>query len=154
MKTWGFDRVIRTTKKRLKSPCNFVFAVGINAGCLGDPAYWTDLDELTQFSKAKGGAFDINTLPHESAFLSCCGIFLFPHERFPRNSPSVTISAIRKSRYNEFFSWGDDVDRCHKIWAALVGNQPSRTTSEDCGDPRKGQMDLPLKPSEKTPACQ
>src|SRR5881394_913143 len=116
--TWGFDRVIRTAKRNNKSPCNFIFAVGINARCLGDPAYWTDVNRLPQSSQS----VDVNTAPHQSAFLSCCGIFLFPHERFPRNNPSVTISRIRKSRYGEFFSWGNDIAGCCKTWAALLKN--------------------------------
>ena len=128
--TWGFDRVIRTAKKKNKSPSSFVFAVGINSRCLGDPAYWTELNQLTKNSETNSAGFDVNTAPHVSAFLSCCGIFLFPHERFPRNNPSVTISRIRKSFYGEFFSWGYDAAGCRKIWAALNKN-PSGTPPND-----------------------
>ena len=122
LKTWGFARLLRTAKKKSKSPCDLVFAVGLKPGCLGDPSYWHELKQLEEASKANDQVFGLNTAPHEPAFLSCCGFFLFPHDRFPRNNPSVTISRISMSPYGEFFAWGDDIIGCRKKWATVSEN--------------------------------
>lgn len=144
LKTWGFDRVLRTAKRKSKSPCNFVFGIGINVGCLGAPGYWRELEQLTQSSKSKNGSFSKDTAPHDSAFLSCCGIFLFPHERFSSNNPSVTISRIQESAYGGFFSWGNDAVGCREKWAALIKNSPLNSTGGNYAALPNEQMNLLL----------
>jgi hypothetical protein len=120
LKCWSFSRMLYTTRKKEKIPFDFAFAVGIYSRGVGDPKYWEDFKKLARFHENVKKDFDPETLPHEPSYLSRCGIFLLPHRYIQTNDVSLTISAIERGPYKRFFSWGDDIKQCRRVWAEAL----------------------------------
>jgi hypothetical protein len=116
LKCWSFSRILYTSRKKQKAPFHFAFAVGVYSRGLGDPEYWDDLKLSAKLFKNSKKDFAPETLPHEAPFLSRCGIFLLPYRDIRTNDVAVTISAIKRCPYSRFFSWGDDIIQCRRIW--------------------------------------
>jgi hypothetical protein len=120
LKCWSFSRMLYTSRKLRKNPFDFAFAVGIHSRGLGDPNYWHDFSNSSERHKNIGEDFHPETLPHESSFLSRCGIFLLPHECIRTNALAVTIATIEKTSYAPFFAWGHDIGRCRHVWSDVL----------------------------------
>jgi hypothetical protein len=144
LKCWSFSRMLYTTRKREKIPFDFAFAIGVHSRGLGDPEYWEDLRNSTRPRQSRTKNFDPETLPHESSYLSRCGIFLLPHRYIQRNTVAVTIHAIERCPYDRFFSWGDDIKKCRRIWMETLRTIRKKQSHIKKEPTRKEQLKLLL----------
>ena len=140
LKCWSFSRMLYTSHKKEKSPYDFAFAVGIHSRGLGDPKYWEDLNIPVKSHKNGENCYDPEALPHESSYLSRCGIFLLPHMRIRRNVVAVTIRAIENTSYGEFFSWGHDREQCRRIWVRTLHEIRNRHSNSEYRSFSKAQL--------------
>lgn len=116
---WAFNNILRSPSKAAKE-YDILFAVGVNVLGFENPSYWDYFRNTVSTLSGHDPALTENVLPHDPAFLNLCGAFVLPFSAIPNNHFRVTLRALGASRFNECFSWLNDVGRCKRNWENAV----------------------------------
>jgi hypothetical protein len=127
--TWQFAYCRYTSKaRRAKLHYDILFAIGLLAPPAGEDEYW-GIDSFRRLAGRNNvpicdSDIDLEALPHESRFLSRCGVFCMPFKEIEANTMRPAVRRITKYKYNEYFAWGHDTNGIKRIWDRAVNAIP------------------------------
>ena len=116
---WAFSNV-RTTPKRVPKKYDVLIAVGLRTLGLEDERYWKYLEQVKALRAKQKRHFNVTSAPHEASFLATCSFFIMPMKEVPTNNFRLHVDAVDKGIYGKFRGWGDESERCRKLWRQAV----------------------------------
>lgn len=114
---WAFNNILKSPAKAAKK-FDILIAIGVQVLGLEDERYWEHLQNSRERILKAKKEFSLNVQAHESDFLNVCGFLVIPFDEIKTNHIRLTLPAIPKSPYYQYFSPGTDSDRCSSIWEA------------------------------------
>jgi len=105
---WAFSKTRLTDKKKLKSPFDFLFCVGL------PPV-----------------GHQIHAQPTDESYLTNCGFFIVPYSEIRgKNQFRTYLKTLPRQPYLKFFAEGRHVESCKALWSETLvlmkRNQPNR----------------------------